>query len=139
MFIYLNTQQVIIDIVEDFKPIRKNENDIFVPCDFSKAQAVIGSDDAIYAKAGVNIVPSFYDVYSVVSVDIPEGVTKLEWMYSDGQFVKNENPYPVTNLDLAIEDIALEDAVCELSESTDTSVAALEQALCDLSEEIGGQ
>lgn len=29
-----------------------------------------------------------------------------------------------------------EDAVCELSESTDESIAALEQAICDLSEEI---
>lgn len=32
-----------------------------------------------------------------------------------------------------------EDAVCELSESTDESIAALEQAICDLSEEIGGE
>lgn len=29
-----------------------------------------------------------------------------------------------------------EDAVCELSESTDECIAALEQAICDLSEEI---
>lgn len=31
-----------------------------------------------------------------------------------------------------------EDAVCELSETTEDSIAALEQAICDLSEEIGG-
>ena len=35
--------------------------------------------------------------------------------------------------------MAVEDAVCELSETTEESVASLEQALCDLSEEIGGQ
>lgn len=32
-----------------------------------------------------------------------------------------------------------EDAVCELSESTEESIAALEQAICDLSEEVGGK
>ena len=31
-----------------------------------------------------------------------------------------------------------EDAMCELSETTDQSIAELEQAICDLSEEIGG-
>ena len=31
-----------------------------------------------------------------------------------------------------------EDAVCELSELVDASIAELEQAICDLSEEIGG-
>lgn len=31
-----------------------------------------------------------------------------------------------------------EDATCELSETTEESVAALEQAICDLSEEIFG-
>lgn len=31
-----------------------------------------------------------------------------------------------------------EDAVCELSETTEDSIADLEQAICDLSEEIGG-
>lgn len=30
-----------------------------------------------------------------------------------------------------------EDAICELSETTETSIAELEQAICDLSEEIG--
>lgn len=29
-----------------------------------------------------------------------------------------------------------EDAICELSETTETSIADLEQAICDLSEEI---
>ena len=31
-----------------------------------------------------------------------------------------------------------EDAICELSELVDESIAELEQAICDLSEEIGG-
>lgn len=31
----------------------------------------------------------------------------------------------------------VEDAVCELSETTDDAIAALEQAICELSEEIG--
>ena len=30
-----------------------------------------------------------------------------------------------------------EDAICELSENTETSIADLEQAICDLSEEVG--
>lgn len=33
---------------------------------------------------------------------------------------------------------ANEDAICEMSETTEDSIAALEQAICDLSEEIGG-
>jgi len=31
-----------------------------------------------------------------------------------------------------------EDGMCELSETTETSISDLEQAICDLSEEIGG-
>jgi len=101
MFIYLNTQQVIIDIVENFKPIKKNRNNIFIPCDFNDAQAIVGSNDAIYAKAGINIVPSFSDIFSVVSVDnVPENVEPLKWKYVDGEFVENTDPYPYDNITL---------------------------------------
>lgn len=52
----------------------------------------------------------------------------------------NGNSVAISNNadEMRTEDSALEDAMCELSESTDTSIASLEQALCDLSEEIGG-
>lgn len=100
MFIYLNTQQVIIDITEKIKPIKKNKNNIFIPCDFDKAQAFIGSNDEIYAKVGVNIIPAYTDIFLVVSADVPDNIESLKWKYVDGKFVENTDPYPYDNITL---------------------------------------
>lgn len=59
--------------------------------------------------------------------------------YTDWDIEANSVRIGANETALNEESTALEDAVCELSESTENSIASLEQALCDLSEEIGGQ
>ena len=59
--------------------------------------------------------------------------------YTDWDIDANRIRIGATETALSEESTAVEDAVCELSETTEESIASLEQALCDLSEEIGGQ
>ena len=91
MYLYLNNQGVIIDIVEDFKPVRKNKNGITVFCSMDDAEGYIGSDDQIYAKSGVNLIPAYTDIIRVVMTDVPEEVVRLAFKYIDGEFIPNED------------------------------------------------
>lgn len=91
MYLYLNNQGVIIDIVEDFKPVRKNKNGITVFCSMDDAEGYIGSDDQIYAKLGVNLIPAYTDIIRVVMTDVPEEVVRLAFKYIDGEFIPNED------------------------------------------------
>lgn len=59
--------------------------------------------------------------------------------YTDASIESHNVRITAASDEMHTEDSALEDAVCELSETTEGNIAALEQALCDLSEEIGGQ
>ena len=47
MYLYLNRDGVIIDIVEEHKPVKKNRNGITVFCGNDDAEGYIGSDDQI--------------------------------------------------------------------------------------------
>ena len=53
MILYLNINNIIIDIVEDCKPVMKNSNGIIIPCYVDKAQGYMGNNEQIYAKIGV--------------------------------------------------------------------------------------
>jgi hypothetical protein len=139
MYLYINTEQVIVDIVEDFKPIKRNKNNIFIVCDMEKAQAFIGSNDIIYPKIGVNIVPSFYDVISVVNVDnIPEDVQVLKWKYVDGEFVRNSEPYPLNNLPLTIGVSENDSAICDVAELSDVNSSAIDD-LAEMVDELSNR
>lgn len=136
MYLYINTEQVIVDIVEDFKPIRRNKNNIFTVCNMDVAHAFIGSNDAIYPKVGVNIVPSFYDVISVVNVDnIPEDVQVLKWKYVDGEFVRNSEPYPLNNLPLTIGVSENDSAICDIADLEDVNSTAIDD-LAEIVDEL---
>lgn len=136
MYLYINTEQVIVDIVEDFKPIKRNKNNIFIVCNMEKAQAFIGSNDIIYPKVGVNIVPSFYDVISVVNVDnIPEDVQVLKWKYVDGEFVSNSEPYPLNNLPLTIGVSENDSAICDIADLEDVNSTAIDD-LAEIVDEL---
>ncbi len=91
MYLYLNYQGVIIDIVEDFKPVKKNKNGITVFCGMDDAEGYIGSDNQIYAKSGANLIPAYTDILSVVMTDVPEEVVPLAFKYIGGEFVPNED------------------------------------------------
>ncbi len=89
MYLYLNINQVILDIVEDVKPLLKNKNGIIIPCYPDKAEGYMGTNEKIYAKAGYNFVPTFEDVFSYVAVsEIPEYVQPRFYKYVNGEFVQ---------------------------------------------------
>lgn len=100
MYLYLNRDGVIIDIVKEHKPVKKNKNGITVFCGNDDAEGYIGSDDQIYSKMGANIIPAYTDISNIVMAEIPEGVTRLNYKYVDGEFVENEEAYPLDNTTL---------------------------------------
>lgn len=92
MYLYLNINDIIIDIVEDVKPVRRNVNNIIIPCYPDKAQGYMGTDEKIYAKMGENFIPQFDDIKTFIGVDeIPEYVVPRAWKYQDGEFIMAEN------------------------------------------------
>jgi len=91
MYLYLNAQGVIIDIVEEFKPVKKNKNGLTVFCGNDDAQGYIGSDDQIYAKAGTSLIPAYTDIQAVIMTEVPEEVVRLAYKYINGEFVINED------------------------------------------------
>ena len=100
----LNRDNVIIDIVDDCKPVKKNINGLTVLCSIEEAQGYIGSDETIYAKEGSQFIPSYTDILSVVMIDvIPDYVEPLKYTYKQGEFEENTNPYPLNNLSLTID------------------------------------
>ena len=100
MILYLNINNIIIDIVEDCKPVMKNSNGIIIPCYVDKAQGYMGTNERIYPKIGINFIPSFEDIKEYVAVEeVPEGVVPRAFKYEDGEFVQAED-YELTGLEL---------------------------------------
>ena len=87
MYLYLNINNIIIDIVEDCKPVMKNSNGIIIPCYVDKAQGYMGTNEQIYAKIGVNFIPSFTDIKEFVNVEeVPSYVVPRVFKYENGEF-----------------------------------------------------
>ena len=103
MYLYLNINNIIIDIVDDVKPVMKNSNGIIIPCYIDKAQGFMGNNEKIYAKVGVNFVQQFEDIMSVVGVEeVPEYVKPRIFKYEDGQFTEAED-YELSSQELTSE------------------------------------
>jgi hypothetical protein len=100
MYLYLNINNIIIDIVDDVKPVMKNSNGIIVKCYPDKAQGYMGNNEKIFAKVGVNFVQQFEDIMSVVGVDeVPQYVRPRVFKYENGEFSEAEN-YELPNNEL---------------------------------------
>ena len=100
MYLYLNINNIIIDIVDDVKPVWKNPNGYIILCTVDKAQGYMGNNEKIYAKVGQNFVQQFEDIMSVISVDeIPQYVRPRVFKYENGEFSEAEN-YELPNNEL---------------------------------------
>lgn len=100
-YLYLNKDNVIIDIVDLPKYVRRNRNNLTVLCSSDQAQGLIGSDnETIYAKMGAQFIPSYSDIALVVSAEVSEDIVPLKYKYEDGEIVKNTDAYPETNTEL---------------------------------------
>jgi len=89
MYLYLNINNIIIDIVDDVKPVMKNTNGIIIPCYVDKAQGYMGNNEKIFAKVGVNFVQQFEDIMSVVGVEeVPQFVRPRVFKYENGEFIE---------------------------------------------------
>lgn len=101
--VMLNKDNVIVDIVETVKPVKKSRAGVTILCAPEEAEGYVGSDnDTVYAKMGTQFQPTYYDIASLIMVeDIPATVEPLAYKYNaeDG-FFANEDPYPDTNLGL---------------------------------------
>ena len=105
MYLYLNINNIIIDIVEDCKPVMKNSNGIIIPCYVDKAQGYMGTNEQIYAKIGVNFIPSFTDIKEFVNVEeVPDYVVPRVFKYENGEFVEAES-YELSGSDLTVSTI----------------------------------
>lgn len=105
MYLYLNINNIIIDIVEDCKPIMKNSNGYIIPCYVDKAQGYMGNNEKIYAKVGQNFVQQFEDIMSVVGVDeVPQYVRPRVFKYENGEFSEAEN-YELSSQELTSESV----------------------------------
>lgn len=99
-YLYLNINNIIIDIVDDVRPVMMNKNNIIVECYPDKAQAYMGNNEKIYPKMGINLIPTFEDIKEYVAVEeVPEGVVPRAFKYEDGEFVQAED-YELTGLEL---------------------------------------
>ena len=105
MYLYLNINNIIIDIVDDVKPVMKNSNGIIIPCYVDKAQGYMGNNEKIFAKVGVNFVQQFEDIMSVVGVEeVPQFVRPRVFKYENGEFSQAED-YELPNKELTNESI----------------------------------
>jgi hypothetical protein len=105
-FLLLNNDNVIIDIVDVVKYVKKNTNGLVVLCLQSQAQGYIASNGSdIYPKAGEQLIPTYCDIAREVQVseDACEGITALAYRYDfdTESIVENTEPYPVANIVLA--------------------------------------
>jgi len=92
MYLYLNINNIIIDIVDDVKPVMKNSNGIIIPCYVDKAQGYMGNNEKIYAKVGQNFVQQFEDIMSVVGVEeVPQYVRPRVFKYENGEFIEAQD------------------------------------------------
>ena len=119
MNVMLNKHDVVIDIVETVKPVKKNKNGVTVLCDADVAEGYIGSDnESIIPKQGMQFQPTYYDIAKIFAVDeIPAQVETGTYKYTpeDGFFL-NEDIHPNTNMKLTERTSDLEDVVLEMSE-----------------------
>lgn len=104
-FLYRNIDNTIIDIVDDVKPVRVNENGYTITCYPDKAQGFMGNGEKIYPKMGTNLIPTFEDVKDWIGVEeIPEYVRPRIYKYEDGEFSEAEN-YELPGNELARESL----------------------------------
>ncbi len=119
--VMLNKDNVVIDVVEEVKPVCKSRSGITILCGNEEAQGYIGSDnETIYAKLGTQFQPTYYDIakmYMVDESDLPSLLKPLVYKYTpeDGFFL-NEDTYPDTNKGLTVKTADLENIVLEMSE-----------------------
>lgn len=120
----LNKNGVIIDIVDNVKPVMKNKNDITILCRADEAQGYIGSDnDTIYAKIGSQFQPSYYDIAQICAVEeIPQLVVPLMFKYgfentgdTEMSFFMNDEQYPETNTNLTARTTDIENMILDMS------------------------
>lgn len=118
MILLLNKDNVIIDMVEQVKYVKKNELGITQLCHAHDAQGVLSSDEnTIYSLLGKDFKPDFTDIASWVIVEsVPAHIEPRTYTYSDGAFLVNDNPYPDTATNLTQKTSDLVDAILELSE-----------------------
>lgn len=94
MYLLLNKDNVIIDIVEDIRYVKRNSNNLTVLCRSDDAEGYIGSDDTIYAKSGTQLKENFTDISSFAQAEVPDTVIPRAYKYSDGKFTENNDVYP---------------------------------------------
>lgn len=118
-YVMLNKDNVVVDIVDVVKPVRKAPNGVTILCPADICEGYLGSsDDTIYSKIGMQFQPSFYDIASIYAVEeVPNMVEPLVYKYTvDDGFFLNDTNYPDTNLGLTKKSKDLEDIVLEMSE-----------------------
>lgn len=105
-FLLLNKDDVIIDIVDQIRYVKKNVNNLVILCHQDDAQGYLGSDgETIYAKKGTQFKPSYDDIAREGAVEeLPKGVEPLKYKYDfeTSKIVPNKDPYPVDNTTLAL-------------------------------------
>lgn len=98
MYIYLNRNQVIIDIVYDARYIKINEkNGCKVLTDnVSEAIAMLGSDnDTMYPLANKQLYQTYEDIFQSVCVEeVPCSVSAINYRYVNGEFILNTEYLP---------------------------------------------
>ena len=88
MFLMLNKDNVIIDIVETVKPVKKNSKGMVILCGTWDAQGYIGRDnDTVYNKLGADF-PSYTDIAQIVQYD--------------GEIVENDDDLQFSNKALTV-------------------------------------
>lgn len=107
MFLLLNKDNVIIDIVEDVRYVHVNANGLTVLCHQQDAQGYIGSDNnTIYAKIGTQLIPTYYDIAREQYVDsVADEVEALKYVWDDEKqdVAENPNAYPLDNTALTVQ------------------------------------
>lgn len=99
----LNKDNVVIDVVENVKYVKKNGNNLVILCHQHDAQGYIASDNEnIYAKLGTQFKPDYTDIAAEATVedDIAEAIVPRKFKYINGEVAENEDPYPEDNLRL---------------------------------------
>lgn len=117
--VMLNKDGVVIDIVDNARPVKKSRNGVTILCAPEEAEGYVGSDNnTVYAKMGMQFQPTYYDIASLYMVEeVPALIAPLAYKYNpeDG-FALNKDSYPETNLGLTTKTKDLEDMVLEMSE-----------------------
>ncbi len=100
MFLMLNKDNVIIDIVETVKPVKKNSKGMVILCGTWDAQGYIGRDnDTVYNKLGADF-PSYTDIAQIVQYD-GEAMPIVN-KYIDGEIVENDDDLQFSNKALTV-------------------------------------